>query len=101
MTREAASFEKYFTTGTGNRMRGMQGTRGMFTRIPGNLLEDSGNVIILTFQGMFQRIPGNVEEDFWKCSRGFRGMFHKIPGNVRRYSGECSPGNGQEDSGEC
>ena len=79
MTREAASFEKYFTTGTGNGMRGMQGTRGMFTRIPGNLLEYSGNVIILTFQG----------------------MFHKIPGNVRRYSGECSPGNGQEDSGEC
>ena len=26
----------------GNGMRGMQGTRGMFTRIPGNLLEDSG-----------------------------------------------------------
>ena len=101
MTREAASYEKYFTTGSRNGMRGMQGTRGMFTRIPGNLLEYSGNVIILTFQGMFQRIPGNVEEDFWKCSRGFRGMFHKIPGNVRRYSGECSPGNGQEDSGEC
>ena len=79
MTREAASYEKYFTTGTRNGMRGMQGTRGMFTRIPGNLLEYSGNVIILTFQG----------------------MFHKIPGNVRRYSGECSPGNGQEDSGEC
>ena len=79
MTREAASYEKYFTTGTRNGMRGMQGTREMFTRIPGNLLEYSGNVIILTFQG----------------------MFHKIPGNVRRYSGECSPGNGQEDSGEC
>ena len=79
MTREAASYEKYFTTGSRNGMRGMQGTRGMFTRIPGNLLEYSGNVIILTFQG----------------------MFHKIPGNVRRYSGECSPGNGQEDSGEC
>ena len=73
MTREAASYEKYFTTGSRNGMRGMQGTRGMFTRIPGNLLEYSGNVIILTFQG----------------------MFHKIPGNVRRYSGECSPGNGQ------
>ena len=29
-------------TGTGNGTRGMQGTRGMFTRIPGNLLEDSG-----------------------------------------------------------
>ena len=93
MTREAASFEKYFTTGTGNGMRGMQGTRGMFTRIPGNLLEDSGNVIILTFQGMFQRIPGNVEEDSWECSRGFRGMFHKIPGNVLRGMVKKIPGN--------
>ena len=29
-------------TGTGKGMPGMRGTRGMFTRIPGNLLEDSG-----------------------------------------------------------
>ena len=93
MTREAASYEKYFTTGTRNGMRGMQGTRGMFTRIPGNLLEYSGNVIILTFQGMFQRIPGNVEEDFWKCSRGFRGMFEDIPGNVLRGMVKKIPGN--------
>ena len=59
-------------TETGNRMRG---TRGMFTRIPGNRLEDSGKVIILTFRGMFQRI---------------RGMLEKIQGNVRRDCGKCS-----------
>ena len=39
----------------GNGMRGMQGTRGMFTRIP-------GNVVILLFRGMLKKIPGNVEE---------------------------------------
>ena len=44
-------------TETGN---GMRGTRGMFTRIPGNRLEDSGKVIILTFRGMFQRLRGNA-----------------------------------------
>ena len=51
--------------GTGNGMRGMRGTRGMFTKIPGNLLEDSG-----------------------ECGRRFRGMFQKIPGNVREDSGK-------------
>ena len=40
----------------GNGMRGMQGTRGMFTRIP-------GNVLILAFQEMLEKIPGNVQED--------------------------------------
>ena len=34
----------------------MRGTRGMFTRIPGNLLEDSGECY-------YFNIPGNVEED--------------------------------------
>ena len=43
----------------GNGMWGMQRTRGKFTRIPGNLLEDS-----------------------WKCSH------FSIPGNVREDSGE-------------
>ena len=70
-----ASYEKskaiYKTrnTGTGN------GMRGMFTRIPGNLLEDSGECYYLN-------IPGNVQEDFGECSKRFRGMFQKIPGNV-------------------
>ena len=62
----------------GNGMRGM---RGMFTRIPGNLLEDSGECCYFI-------IPGNVEEDFGDGSRRFRGMFEKIPGNVREDSGE-------------
>ena len=39
-------------TGTGSGMRGIQGTRGMFTRIPGNLLEDSGESL-KGFRGMF------------------------------------------------
>ena len=64
-------------TGTGN------GMRGMFTRIAGNLLEDSGEC-------HYFNIPGNVPEDFGEYSRGFRGMFKKIPGNVRRDSEECS-----------
>ena len=61
---------------------GMQGTRGMFTRIPGNLLEDSGECFHCS-------IPGNVREDSGECSRGFREMFEQIPGNVRKESGEC------------
>ena len=69
-------------TGTGNGMRGMRGTRGMFTRIPGNLSEDSGKCY-------YFNIPGNVEEDSGECSRRFRGMFEEIPGNVPEDSGEC------------
>ena len=38
-------------------MRGMRGTRGIFTRIPGNLLDDSGECYCFN-------IPGNVPEDF-------------------------------------
>ena len=68
-------------TGTGSGMRGMRGTRGMFTRIPVNLLKDSGECCYFI-------IPGNVEEDSGKCSRRFRGMFQKIPGNVPEDSGQ-------------
>ena len=63
-------------TGTGN------GTRAMFTRIP-------GNVLILAFRGIFEKIPGNVIKDSGECSRRFRGMLLKIPGNAREDSGEC------------
>ena len=69
-------------TGMGNGMRGMQGTRGMFTRIPGNLLEDSG-------ESSHFSIPRNVQEDSGECSRRFRGMSLKIPGNVPEDSEEC------------
>ena len=37
----------------GNGMRGTQGTRGMFTRIP-------GNVFIFVFRGMLRKISGNA-----------------------------------------
>ena len=47
-------------TGTGNGMRGMRETRGIFTRIPGNLLEDSRECY-------YFNIPGNVPEDFGEC----------------------------------
>ena len=47
-------------TGTGNGMRGMWGTRGMFTKIPGNLLEDSGECHHFN-------IPGNVQEHSGEC----------------------------------
>ena len=63
-------------------MRGMHGTRGMLTRIP-------GNVLILAFWGIFEKIPGNVIKDSGECSRRFRGMLLKIPGNAREDSGEC------------
>ena len=56
-------------------MQRMRGTRGMFTTIPGNLLEDSRKCY-------FFNIPGNVQEDSEECSRRFRGMFRKIPGNA-------------------
>ena len=51
----------------GNGMRGMQGTRGMFIKIP-------GNVLILAFRGILEKI--------W-------GMFEKIPRNVPGDSREC------------
>ena len=56
-------------------MRGMRGTQGMFTRIPGNLLEDPAECY-------YFNIPGNVSEDSGECSRRFRGMFKKISGNL-------------------
>ena len=64
-------------------MRGMRGTWGKFTRIPGNLLEDPGECY-------YFNILGNVPKDFGERSRGFWGMFKKIPGNVRKDSGESS-----------
>ena len=88
-------------TGTGN---GIRGTRGMFTRIPGNLFHDSRECY-------YFKIPENVEKDSGECSRGFQGMLKKIPGNVEIDSGACSrrlqgmlkkiPGNVRKDSTEC
>ena len=61
----------------------MQKTLGMFTRIPGNLLEDSGDCY-------YFNIPGNVRRDTGECLKRYRGMLKKIPGNVQRDSEECS-----------
>ena len=115
-------------TGRGNRMRGM---REMFTRIPGNLLEDSWECYYFnirgdveedsrecsrTFRGTLVQIPrsihsGECSRRFRECSKRFQGMFKKTPGNVQEDSGKCSkrfrgmfekiPGHVQEDSGEC
>ena len=97
-------------TGTGNGMRGMRRTQGMFTRIPGNFLEDSRECYYFNIPRNVEEDSGNVPEDSSECSRGFRGMFEKIPGNFQEDSGECSrgfrgmfkktPGNVREDSGE-
>ena len=99
-----SAINKTRNTGTGNGMWGMRGTRGMFTRIP-------GNVVMLLFQGMLKKIPGNVRKDSGECSKGFRGMLEKIPGYVQKDSGEYwerfrgmfkrIPENVQKDSGEC
>ena len=51
-------------------MGGIQGTRRMFTRIPRNLLEDSGE-----FSGF--SIPGNAREDSGELSERFSGVFGK------------------------
>ena len=73
----------------------MQGTWGMFIRIPGNLLEHSGECYQFN-------ISGNVPEDSRECLRRFQGIFEKIPGNVSKDTGECLrrfPANVQEESG--
>ena len=48
----------------------------MFTRIPRNLLEDSGKCY-------YFNIPGNVRRDSGEYSRRFREMFEKIPENAQ------------------
>ena len=70
-------------TGTGNRMREILETRGMFTRIPGNPLEDAGECSHFAIQG-------NARGDSGECSRRFRGMLSKIPRNVQEGSQEYS-----------
>ena len=99
----AKTIYKTRNTGTGNGMRGMRGTRGLFTRIPGecyyfnipgNVPEDSGECS-KRFWGMFEEILGNVQEDSGGCTRKFWGIFERIPGNVQEDSGDA-----QEDFGE-
>ena len=61
-------------TETGERNAVMRGTRGMFTRIPGNLPENSGECCFLLFRGMLKKIPRNDRKDTGECSRRFRGI---------------------------
>ena len=75
----------------------MQGTRGIFTRIPGNLSEDPGKCYHFTIPRnvfsssriTFQKIPGNVQEDSEERLRRVQVML-QIPGNVIKDCGECS-----------
>ena len=83
ITKSKMAIYKTRNTGMGNGMRGTQGTQGIFTRIPGNLLEDSGECTHFS-------IPGNIREDFGECYQRFRGILEKIPGNVIKDSEECS-----------
>ena len=55
--------------------------RGIFEKIPGNVIKDSGECS-RRFRGMLLIIPGNVPEDSGECSERFRGMFRKILGNA-------------------
>ena len=69
----------------------------MFIRIPGNLLEDSGQCFHFNiFQEMFEKILENVQEDSAGCSKRFPemllkilGIFEKIPLNIPEDSREC------------
>ena len=45
----------------------IQGTQEVFTRIPGSLLEDSGECCNFSF-------PRNAQEVSGKCSKSFTGM---------------------------
>ena len=86
----------YKTRKTGMRNE-MRGKRGMFGRIPGNLLEDfreCNHFKILEnakrrFLGNFKKILGNVKEGSGECLRRFRGIFKNV-GNVQEDSRECS-----------
>ena len=54
------AIHKTRNTETGNGMRRMEETWGMFIRIP-------GNVFILAFRRMLKNIPENVKEHFGEC----------------------------------
>ena len=84
--RERAIY-KSRNTGTGNRM---QGTRGMFTMISGNLLEDSWQCSHFNIPGNAREDSGEVPEDSAECYQRFRGILSKILGSVQEDSGKCS-----------
>ena len=98
-------------TGTGNeRNRGNVIFRGMWPKIPGNVLKHFGECR-QTFRGMWPNILGNVLKHSGECRQIFRGMSPNILGNVAKYSGKCRqtfwgmssniPGNVAKYSEEC
>lgn len=73
-------FIKTRNTGSGNGIRGTQGTREMFSRIPGNLLEDSGECYHFNIPLNLQEDSGVVLVDTEECLKSFWGVFEK---NIR------------------
>ena len=67
-------------------MRGIQETQEMFSKILGNLLEDSREYWFFNFPLLM--ILGNVQEDSREYQRKFRVIFKKIPENVWKDSVE-------------
>ena len=51
------------STGIGNQMREIQGTRDIFTRNSGISPRIPGNIIILISREKFKKIAGNVREN--------------------------------------
>ena len=71
----------YKTRNTGTE-KGMREMRGMFSTIPGNLLEDSGECYYFNIPGMLKKIPGNVGKFSGERWRRFRERLAKILENV-------------------
>ena len=69
-------------TGTG---KGMRETRRMFSTIPGNLLEDSGECNYFNIPRMLKKIPGNVSKFSRKRWRRFREMLVEILKKIGRF----------------
>ena len=70
--------------GTGNEMRGMQDMKGMFTRGPVNLLEESEewyNFRILRNVGKDSAECSRISKKFWRRSLK---ILKKIPGKVEK-----------------
>ena len=64
-------------TRAGKRIQEMQGTRGAFTRILGNLLNN-----LCECPKMLNKVLGNVQEHSEESLKRFREMFKKIPDNL-------------------
>ena len=92
---------KTWNTGTGNRMPGTRGMRGMLysgecrqtfrgmsPNIRRNVAKHSREYPE-TFRGISPNILGNVLKHSGECRKTFRGMTSNIPGNIAKHSREC------------